>query len=311
MGESSMGGALVPTATKSEQPPPSPVSTATFPPPPPTIHHLPPTNPVQPSSAEEEASEIDLDKDMLCPICMQIIKDAFMTACGHSFCYMCILTHLRNKSDCPCCSHYLTNNRIFPSFLLNKMICLFSLRAPMSQFLVFGGTWTWKCLLRHRSKAGSIHGFLGPSCLSVGQIWREIWVRKEKVIWERLVWHPTHVPKHSTITWMAALDRLPTKDRLIAFGLQVDDLYVIYRCEKETRDHLFFQCVFSKQIWEEIIRLRHMRRSVMTGIGNLRGLPKKRGSVHVVATNPVENRTTESRRCVGSSCFGLVPLYHH
>ena len=63
----------------------------------------------------------ELDKDILCPICMQIIKDAFLTSCGHSFCYMCITTHLRNKNDCPCCSHYLTNNRIFPNFLLNKV----------------------------------------------------------------------------------------------------------------------------------------------------------------------------------------------
>ncbi|XWS15516.1 hypothetical protein CRYUN_Cryun34aG0007000 [Craigia yunnanensis] len=125
MGESSMGGALVPTATKSEQPPLSTESTspltqpiAPLPPPPPP----PPPPPVPQSSMEEEAAEADMDKDMLCPICMQIIKDAFLTACGHSFCYMCILTHLRNKSDCPCCSHYLTNNHIFPNFLLNKLL---------------------------------------------------------------------------------------------------------------------------------------------------------------------------------------------
>ncbi|KAI9177683.1 hypothetical protein LWI28_018074 [Acer negundo] len=66
--------------------------------------------------------EVELDKDMLCPICMQIIKDAFLTACGHSFCYMCIITHLRNKSDCPCCSHYLTNNQLYPNFLLDKLL---------------------------------------------------------------------------------------------------------------------------------------------------------------------------------------------
>ncbi|KAJ4730116.1 E3 ubiquitin-protein ligase COP1 [Melia azedarach] len=64
----------------------------------------------------------ELDKDMLCPICMQIIKDAFLTACGHSFCYMCIITHLRNKSDCPCCGHYLTNNQLYPNFLLDKLL---------------------------------------------------------------------------------------------------------------------------------------------------------------------------------------------
>ncbi|XP_017978848.1 PREDICTED: E3 ubiquitin-protein ligase COP1 [Theobroma cacao] len=134
MGESSMGGALVPTATKSEQPPSSPESTAPLPPPtaplpsppppPPPPPPLLPSPPAMPPSAakEEAALEADADKDMLCPICMQLIKDAFLTACGHSFCYMCILTHLRNKSDCPCCSHYLTNSHIFPNFLLNKLL---------------------------------------------------------------------------------------------------------------------------------------------------------------------------------------------
>lgn len=67
------------------------------------------------------ATMTELDKDFLCPICMQIIKDAFLTACGHSFCYMCIITHLRNKSDCPCCGHYLTNSNLFPNFLLDKV----------------------------------------------------------------------------------------------------------------------------------------------------------------------------------------------
>ncbi|KAK9133195.1 hypothetical protein Scep_012723 [Stephania cephalantha] len=62
------------------------------------------------------------DKDLLCPICMQTIKDAFLTACGHSFCYMCIMTHLNNKSDCPSCGQFLTNTQLFPNFLLNKLL---------------------------------------------------------------------------------------------------------------------------------------------------------------------------------------------
>ena len=72
------------------------------------------------------ASTSEPDKDFLCPICMQIIKDAFLTACGHSFCYMCIITHLRNKSDCPCCGDYLTNTNLFPNLLLDKVRYLLS-----------------------------------------------------------------------------------------------------------------------------------------------------------------------------------------
>ncbi|CAI9279921.1 unnamed protein product [Lactuca saligna] len=70
----------------------------------------------------EAVDAASLDKDVLCPICMQIIKDAFLTSCGHNFCYMCIATHLQNKSDCPCCAQYLTASQIFPNFLLNKLL---------------------------------------------------------------------------------------------------------------------------------------------------------------------------------------------
>jgi len=67
---------------------------------------------------ESEGVLAELDKDLLCPICMQTIKDAFLTACGHSFCYMCIATHLRHKSGC---THHLTLNHLFPNFLLDKV----------------------------------------------------------------------------------------------------------------------------------------------------------------------------------------------
>ncbi|KAI4308403.1 hypothetical protein L6164_031483 [Bauhinia variegata] len=74
------------------------------------------------AAVPEEAGMYEPDKDFLCPICMQILKEAFLTACGHSFCYICIITHLRNKNDCPCCGHYLSNNHLFPNFLLDKLL---------------------------------------------------------------------------------------------------------------------------------------------------------------------------------------------
>ncbi|KAJ8528380.1 hypothetical protein K7X08_022072 [Anisodus acutangulus] len=86
------------------------------------------------------AIEWELDRELLCPICMQIIKDAFLAACGHSFCYMCIVTHLHNKSDCPCCSHYLTTSQLYPNFLLDKLLKKTSARqisktaSPVEQF---------------------------------------------------------------------------------------------------------------------------------------------------------------------------------
>ncbi|KAG9292436.1 hypothetical protein G9A89_015306 [Geosiphon pyriformis] len=62
------------------------------------------------------------NEDFLCPICLQIIKEAFMGKCGHSFCYVCIVEHLDRKKDCPTCGAYLMRDQIFPNFLLNRLL---------------------------------------------------------------------------------------------------------------------------------------------------------------------------------------------
>lgn len=32
----------------------------------------------------------DKDCDLLCPVCFELIDEAYVTRCGHSFCYACI-----------------------------------------------------------------------------------------------------------------------------------------------------------------------------------------------------------------------------
>ncbi|XP_020200161.1 E3 ubiquitin-protein ligase COP1 [Aegilops tauschii subsp. strangulata] len=92
------------------------------------------------AGAAAEGADAAGDRDLLCPICMALIKDAFLTACGHSFCYMCIVTHLNHKSDCPCCANYLTKAQLYPNFLLDKVVKKMSARqvaktaSPIDQF---------------------------------------------------------------------------------------------------------------------------------------------------------------------------------
>lgn len=99
--------------------------------------------PLRSEDTDGGQSKRDLDKDILCPICFQTMKDAFSTACGHSFCYMCIMTHLNNKKNCPCCGVYLTNTQVFPNFLLNKLLkkasaCqLVSSATPLEHFKLY------------------------------------------------------------------------------------------------------------------------------------------------------------------------------
>ncbi|KAL9229888.1 hypothetical protein vseg_005306 [Gypsophila vaccaria] len=103
-------GAIVPLI----KPPTSPETTAA------AVQR--PTESAAVAAVEAVVVAAEMDKDMMCPICMQMIKDAFLTACGHSYCYMCIVTHLRHKSDCPSCSRHLTNHQLYPNFLLDKLL---------------------------------------------------------------------------------------------------------------------------------------------------------------------------------------------
>ncbi|KAJ2815466.1 coatomer subunit alpha, partial [Coemansia erecta] len=57
-----------------------------------------------------------------CPICLEPMREAFMTACGHSFCYQCISRHLVERQSCPSCFHALDHDQVYPNFALNKLI---------------------------------------------------------------------------------------------------------------------------------------------------------------------------------------------
>ncbi|XP_024377012.1 E3 ubiquitin-protein ligase COP1 [Physcomitrium patens] len=73
-------------------------------------------------SVDVARASAGVDKDFLCPICFQTMEDAFVTNCGHSFCYTCITTHLNNRSNCPSCARYLTSEHLIPNFLLSKLL---------------------------------------------------------------------------------------------------------------------------------------------------------------------------------------------
>ena len=59
--------------------------------------------------------------DLTCPICMSLLRDPFATACGHTFCYLCLTTHLNSRSTCPSCATYLIKDSVFPNFMLSKV----------------------------------------------------------------------------------------------------------------------------------------------------------------------------------------------
>ncbi|KAG7588702.1 Reverse transcriptase domain [Arabidopsis suecica] len=88
-----------------------------------------------------------------------------------------------------------------------------------------------------------------PSFSSL-ETWKQIRVPSPLVPWAKVVWFKEHVPRYSFATWQAMLTRLPTRDRLRRWGMNIPASCVLCLSGVESHDHLFFECPFSSEIWE-------------------------------------------------------------
>lgn len=69
------------------------------------------------------------------------------------------------------------------------------------------------------------------------------------VPWHSLVWDVAITPKHGFILWLAACNRLSTKDNLPF----LNDHCCLFCPAQETARHLFFKCPAVKSIWSAIV----------------------------------------------------------
>lgn len=63
----------------------------------------------------------ELESDLTCPVCKSLLRDPFVSACGHAFCYACVSQHLGQRKSCPTCTAYLTFDLVFPNFALQRL----------------------------------------------------------------------------------------------------------------------------------------------------------------------------------------------
>lgn len=89
---------------------------------------------------------------------------------------------------------------------------------------------------------------------STCMIYKLIRDHKPVVPWSPAVWIARGIPKHNFLTWLVNLNRCPTKDRMINWGLQTNPTCVLCNSFLETRDHLFFDCNFSYFVWNPLAR---------------------------------------------------------
>lgn len=100
-----------------------------------------------------------------------------------------------------------------------------------------------------KSKAGSY-----KSSFSSKNTW--LLIRKEYIIqrWSKGVWFKHATPKYAFHVWTAMQDRLSTCDRMLKWNPAIDPVCVLCKQEVETRDHLFYSCSYSSQVWQKLMK---------------------------------------------------------
>ncbi|XP_038992144.1 uncharacterized protein LOC120115525 [Hibiscus syriacus] len=116
-------------------------------------------------------------------------------------------------------------------------------------------SWTLRKLLKLRIEAAGLFGnVVDWNLVKTYWVWEKLRDKKEKVSWEHLIWFPLHIPRMSIVAWMVFLNRLPTKDRLIHMGIELDGRCELCSDGVESMDHLFNDCTFVAGLWSKILQ---------------------------------------------------------
>ncbi|XP_056863946.1 uncharacterized protein LOC130511120 [Raphanus sativus] len=83
--------------------------------------------------------------------------------------------------------------------------------------------------------------------------WNLTRVHSAKVFWSKGIWIPEATPKFAFIAWVAMHNRLATGDRVIKWNPQANSTCWLCQNDFETRDHLFFMCSYSQEVWRKTI----------------------------------------------------------
>ncbi|XP_022032206.1 uncharacterized protein LOC110933284 [Helianthus annuus] len=96
-----------------------------------------------------------------------------------------------------------------------------------------------------------------PCSFRSSEVWHSIRCRQNPVSWVDGVWFSQCIPRHSFHLWLVIKNKLKTQDRLAAWEAgSVTNLNLmccpLCRTNRDSRDHLFFQCSFASKVWNEV-----------------------------------------------------------
>ncbi|XP_022007436.1 uncharacterized protein LOC110906641 [Helianthus annuus] len=100
------------------------------------------------------------------------------------------------------------------------------------------------------------------------EVWNNIRHRENIVDWFNMVWFKQCIPRHSFNLWLVIRNKLKTQDRLTIWEAGSATNLNLMCCPlcnhgKDSRDHLFFECFYSSEVWNSI--------KDMAGMGDVNG----------------------------------------
>ncbi|VYS58453.1 unnamed protein product [Arabidopsis thaliana] len=98
------------------------------------------------------------------------------------------------------------------------------------------------------------NGDIFKPCFNTKETWAATREPKLKVNWYKGVWFSHATPKYSVLAWIAIKNRLTTGDRMLSWNAGADSSCVLCHHLVETRDHLFFTCPYSAEVWSTLTR---------------------------------------------------------
>ncbi|KAJ0931049.1 putative RNA-directed DNA polymerase [Helianthus annuus] len=85
-------------------------------------------------------------------------------------------------------------------------------------------------------------------------VWNDIRQVQNRVVWDRIVWFPQAIPRHSFLVWLIVCKKLKTQDIMCKWRSSGNANYNLVCCSlctsgPDSHEHLFFECDFASQVW--------------------------------------------------------------
>ncbi|KAL9810229.1 putative reverse transcriptase zinc-binding domain-containing protein [Arabidopsis thaliana] len=92
-----------------------------------------------------------------------------------------------------------------------------------------------------------------PTFLSK-ETWSQIRNTQPEMQGYRGIWFSNATPKFALLTWLMVRNRIATGEKMGLWNQNTDTSCIFCKNPNETRDHLFFQCVYTRKVWNGLIK---------------------------------------------------------